>query len=377
MNGEDAISLLLFILIIVGLVGTVINIVVYSAKSMRQTSTFRYLLYLSVFDLLVLIVCASDALARFGTISIEIRLQSTLLCRAHTYLTYFLTQSSSNILMMISIDRALLVTNKLKFNNATSRLKPRHLHVSVCFGRFKPNRVDLVIGLLLVFLALVNIHYLVLLPLTFQLIADPSTENQTQHYLQAMCFPESDQRYSEFLIKVWTWIDLCIYGLMPFLVVTVCSIVIIKRTTQNDVRVRLIITGSPCSAKTSSVYGSSCNSSKTTAYLLSKQTVWQTTGFYKRMQRNRHVLNMLIATNFYFLFTSLPYFVLAVIYQGKESGPYIQPLVHLFLYSNNSVRFIFNGFTSEKYRLEFRRTVDRIKFLGCRFRKNRLAQLRV
>lgn len=97
-------------LIILGVFGNLVNIVVFSRASMRKASTFRFLLYLAITDLLVLIVCATDALAKFG-FEWELRSTSIVVCRLHTFLTYLLTDASSLILMVVSVDRALVVTN--------------------------------------------------------------------------------------------------------------------------------------------------------------------------------------------------------------------------------------------------------------------------
>ena len=129
---EDAINdkiyniliLTLQVIIIIGVVGNLLNIVVFSRRQMRQISTFRFLFYLSAIDLLVLIICATDAVVKFGY-QIEIRSYSIILCKLHTFLTYFLTHLSSVLLMVISIDRALVIFNKNFLNLFKSKRKKR------------------------------------------------------------------------------------------------------------------------------------------------------------------------------------------------------------------------------------------------------------
>jgi hypothetical protein len=75
--------------------------------------------------------------------------------------------------------------------------------------------------------------------------------------------------------------------------------------------------------------------------------------FKERLRRNRQVLYMLILTNLHFLASSLPYLVLALMYQGESNDkPAVNLLVHVLLYSNNAVNFFFFGLSSEKYRGE-------------------------
>ena len=99
-------TLLLLAVIIIGIFGNLLNIIVFSHKSMRKNATFKYLLYLSIIDLLVLLVCATDACLIQGAFII-IRSYSNLTCKLHTFLTYFLTHLSSIVLMEVNLERAL------------------------------------------------------------------------------------------------------------------------------------------------------------------------------------------------------------------------------------------------------------------------------
>ena len=154
---------------------------------MRKFSTFRFLLYLSVFDLLVLIICAPDAFLRFNY-QIEIRNYSQFICRMHSFLAYFLTHVSSTILMLVSIDRALVVSSKSLFFNILrfkrfanikkKEAKSLSCGLSICcivnYGvksainknaknKSFINRNDLTMLFLLLFLTLLNCHYIFLM----------------------------------------------------------------------------------------------------------------------------------------------------------------------------------------------------------------------
>ena len=50
------IIVILSILIAIGIIGNSLNIIVFSQKNMRKNCTFRFLLYLSIFDMLVLLI---------------------------------------------------------------------------------------------------------------------------------------------------------------------------------------------------------------------------------------------------------------------------------------------------------------------------------
>lgn len=168
------------IIILVGIFGNTLNIIIFSKKHLRRCSTFRFLMHLSLIDLLVLIICAPDALFNFG-FHINIRQYSSFVCRYHTYFTYVLTQTSSTILMMISVDRALVMRNKSfyfdilrlkKFENI--EIKGRHGYLcglSVCcilhcgFSsklnyRSFMHRSDLITIIVVICLMLLNAHNL-------------------------------------------------------------------------------------------------------------------------------------------------------------------------------------------------------------------------
>jgi len=108
---EKLILYLFPLILIIGLIGNSLNILIFSKKTVRSNSTFRFLLYLSIFDLLVLLVCTPDVFLRFGY-QIHIRQISIYTCRLHTFLTYLFTHASSSTLMLISIDRALIISNR-------------------------------------------------------------------------------------------------------------------------------------------------------------------------------------------------------------------------------------------------------------------------
>lgn len=178
---------LLPIIICIGIFGNILNMIVFNSKKMKKCSTFRFLLYLSIFDLLVLSICASDAFLRFGY-QIEIRNYHIIICRLHTFLTYFLTHASSTILMIISIDRAFVVSNKKiyfsllrfkKFERIEKKEPQSYLcGLSLCCilncrmtsnlekeKNSKWNRSDLKVAFILIILFLINGHFLLLLNL--------------------------------------------------------------------------------------------------------------------------------------------------------------------------------------------------------------------
>jgi hypothetical protein len=350
-------TIVLEVIIVIGLVGNSMNIFVFSKASMRQVSTFRFLLYLSIADLFVLIICSTDALFRFGY-NYEIRSRSLFICRLHTFMTYFLTHISSIILMVVSIDRALIINSnskRLKLiccccakrkvttkyelvsstlsnmnmatvinqNQTASFSLDKNLKLSVKklisqFFNSYLHKVDIVLVLIGLLLGILNSHYLFFLninelrpehnplPLSnykkyllnqssnslktspFQ-VGLPSSAISTQlkgEVVDYICFPLEDTAYYVFLNKLWIWVDLCVYSLIPFMVMSVCSISILIEIRKK--------------------------SKKFLQSLKQNQNEINKVYIYRRVRRNRQVFYMLLITDCYF-FLSLCKFLAAFI----------------------------------------------------------------
>lgn len=376
------VSLFNIILALIGIVGNLFSIVVFAC--MRHVSTFRFLLYLSIFDSLVLLVCTTEASVKFGLL-FEIRHLNPMMCRLHSFLTYLLTQCSTNLLMVINLDRALLITSKqLPLFNSSLRLKRRsttvasssqrgvsfssratlhsssqvveHTQFDRCCLIDSSTRVDVIVSVILITIALVNSHFLFLLDLS---------PTESDGFSSLICFPLNNQAYKSFIINVWTWIDFVIFGGIPLVGMSVCSFLIIAKLRENDRKYRSFLLD-PFKRKESShrrgtevVCMDPTRQSNSTSILLMRGR--QDEAYARRLKRNRTLLYLLLSTNIYFLLTSFPYFILSIIYMGKMSrhSTLDQNIAHLLLYSNNSLHFVFYGLSSEKYRQEFMRIILR------------------
>jgi hypothetical protein len=135
---EIYLDILFVAIIVIGILGNMLNIFVLSAKSMGSTTTFSYLKYLAIVDLLVLLVCSSDTLFTFG-FDLQMRLRSSISCKSHTFLTYYLSHFSSVLITVVNIDRTLIMYDKVFF---------------------KLNNVKMLVAVLAAVLVLFNCHFL-------------------------------------------------------------------------------------------------------------------------------------------------------------------------------------------------------------------------
>jgi hypothetical protein len=337
-----AVLLLLFILI--GSFGNIMNIIIFSKRTLRKNSTFNFLLYQSIIDLLVLTFCASDTVMTYG-FNLEVRLLSKFTCKIHTFLTYLLTQLSSTIIMFVSIERVIVVCNFKFLSFSKSK-----------FVFFKSRRIEKLILMILILMSLVNMHYIFFFQLNMY-NGNLNNQNETNSSIKILkkeiskyvhqnpsfyqsinlslklnekidgyyyvCYPFNNRHYLYFMSNIWLFIDNCIYSLIPIIVMAICSSIIIVHIREKSKRFFKI-------------------SSAINKRLIENRT-----------KRNKKILYMLIVTNFYFVVCSLPYCVIS--FQSSRSNQttkFSQSLLmaHIMSYSNNSFNFLFYMIFIKQYR---------------------------
>ena len=371
-NQSISMFLILIIIIIVGIAGNILNLIVFGQKTMRNHTTFQYLFYLSIVDLLVLTTCASDSMLTYGFF-LMIRLKSEIACRLHTFLTYFFTHMSSTILMLVSIDRAFVITNKKSFLSIFKRdgKNDRNNANSI----FKIKSISKIIFVTTIILFLINLHYLIFLDLNeiddfdeLDKIKDRfiNQNNSKTKILEIkilknfviklndsklpvisfsnrnmmmmtnvrngndsspiyICYPFPNTIYFYFIENIWIVIDMLIYSLMPFIVMIFFSFIIIDYIR-----------------KTSKSFLKNKNKDDINLKIVTKSK-----------QRNRQMLLMLTVTNLYFIICSLPLcinIILNNIINSKNSNSIYHIAFQTLSYSNNSMNFIFYILFSKKYR---------------------------
>ena len=119
-------TIMMFLILFIGIVGNVLNVIVFAKKHMRQESTFRFLLYLSIFDILVLVFGIKDILIK-QIYEFEIRIYSNFICKFDTFLTYTLTHVNSFILIAVSVHRAIKMKNIIPFTKKTNNTRNPHI----------------------------------------------------------------------------------------------------------------------------------------------------------------------------------------------------------------------------------------------------------
>ena len=90
-------------LVCLGILGNLINVIVFSMKKLRKSFSFVLISRLSLIDMIILAVSLFDMLfeTNFNT---DIRTASKLFCKMDTFLAYFLLHARNIIFMTISIE---------------------------------------------------------------------------------------------------------------------------------------------------------------------------------------------------------------------------------------------------------------------------------
>jgi hypothetical protein len=130
-------------------------------------------------------------------------------------------------------------------------------------------------------------------------------------------------------MHIWNWADAFLYSFLPFGTMLICTCVILtqirKRTKMAQTRMSLL--ADPLNRRQA---------------IRIKE---------KNARRNKQILFLLTANNFYFIVSSLPYCITHLIPQDNASEyRFLLLITYVLAYSNNSVNIVFYLLFSQKYR---------------------------
>ncbi|XP_071080187.1 probable G-protein coupled receptor 139 [Haliotis cracherodii] len=304
------------ILLPVGTIGNLLSIVVLTRKAMRKSNMSKYLTCLAVADLAVLYV---GLLQKWISVTFDVNINDVhpVVCKIHPWLLYSSFHTSAWILVSVTIERTVFVWRPLHYK-------------SVCTKRVATLCMIVVIS----FCLILNCHFLIFLELTE---TDPGV--YVCDYVKT----------AEYLYKkVFHWIDMCVWCIVPVVVHLVCNILIIYRLRVQTHRFTR-------------------HNSRTRADRLRHTLVTSTT-------------TMLLSLNLVYLLCTLP---VSVFFVGEEywniSSPgaeaeaqreLIKACVSLLMYLNNSTNFIICFVKGKRFRKE----VSTI--FSCRRTRGRATQQR-
>lgn len=296
------------ICLFIGSIGNSLSFIVFTQKQLRVHSTFRYLAYLSVVDLIVLYLGLGNLLLR-DYFHFNIREYTLWLCRSHTYLTYVSTHLSSWILTLVSIDRAVACT-VIKLNKSFCR----------------PKSADRIFFLICMVNLLINSHILLFMGSkeTTTTLSNNGT-GQDIYQEKIICTHNTSELYFKFFERPYSIFDLLSYVLIPFIIMTICAGIIAYR---------LFFSFSKTSLKSKA---------------------------RRSTQRAKQISYMLLVLNFVFVILLSPIVIGQIFQSLNEEHRYrvYNSITIVLSYSNHALNFVLYGITSPQFRLTLK------ELLGC------------
>lgn len=229
-------------IVILGLIGNVLSILVFSRKALRSRSCSVYFLALSMSDINVLLGYTFENLIYHGY-GVQL-LSNAFMCKTTIFLIYASTDISNYLLTLAAIDRCVLISNSNRRYRFCRKSMAKYLIIFV-----------------VVLFSAINSHIL------FGFNVDST----------GACLPISD-RYKKFYIHHFdSYIDIIKTVLIPFILIFICnSFIIFKLTRQRSSFVR---------------HGGSLR---------------RKPGHRRRREKDRQLTWFLLATSILFILLSLP-----------------------------------------------------------------------
>jgi hypothetical protein len=347
-------EIILIIFIVFGVFGNLANFYAFNHHTMRTHSTFRFLTYLSIFDLLCVLIGIPHVLIVINR-SYDFRDHSDIACKLHSFLTNYTTHVSSNLLAAVSVDRVFSIT---RLKPAQVQLKKnKRINLAVKISEMKSSlnessmtstktklitNVEKAVLLIMLVVFLFDFHFL------FWLQLNESDSNQTNgttaivsnssaNDVLKYCYPSkmNSPNYYHFFTSIWIWIDLGLYCYIPFLIMMTCTALIIHRLVKLN-----------RAMKVHSKPIDSCNKDK------KKMSKLNTEIAKRRARKNKQIYNLLLCLNLLFFVMVTPVVTLNSfgLLNDDSRNEVVVIIVYLLAYANHTFNFVFYGFSCKRYR---------------------------
>ncbi|XP_041351141.1 uncharacterized protein LOC121370071 [Gigantopelta aegis] len=195
-------------LILTGTVGSILSVFVLARKKLQSVTSMLYLVLLAVTDIFVL----NTGLLRYWVNHVfgyDMRLSSSFSCKFHTLMVYLSLDYSTWVVVMLTLDRCISVCLPFRTFRACS---------------IRNARVFSVVVFLLLFA--INMHYFWTYDLVERTIFGDGIE----------CYAASPS-FKVFIDDVWPWIDLCVVCGIPFAIMIVCNVLIVRQLIKSSQKV--------------------------------------------------------------------------------------------------------------------------------------------
>ena len=196
--GPDIDSYFTICIVTIGSIGNALSIVAVTSRHNNQASKRSFYVYVLALALIDTLSLYSMNLEKVSSqlFNISIQNYNTATCKLIKYFEEVLPHISSWIIVCLTVERCLCTTLVHRFGIIS-----------------RPKAGYKVVATISVILILLNLHLLVGFDLFPEDNVGTSNENSS-----AVCSIENEV-YSDFFFYFWNWISLCVYCLIPFLII--------------------------------------------------------------------------------------------------------------------------------------------------------------
>ncbi|KAH3779204.1 probable G-protein coupled receptor 139 [Dreissena polymorpha] len=315
------------LLLAIGTIGNLISFYIL-LKNTRKASTYTYLSVLAIMDILVIYV----GLLRVWLVQLGIHVEelNSVMCKLVKFLGFFCSDVSVWLIVIVTVERTIVVALPLKAP-------------SVCNSKYAKLGITSVICIFV----LLNLHFLWSMDLHY------TVKNTT---VTTEC--KAIEGYTYLVEIIWPWVDAAFYSFIPFVIIFVLNIVIIKNVI-NAKNARLVLR-------------QQCSLSR--PHAVKTQT-------HEHGEMSRRITCMLLAVSFTFLITVLPMNILIIrnslvdnteTLKGLIRQRLLMTVAEMLMYTNHSINFFLYCATGKKFRGQFRALACSCcrNPLGLRLRRN-------
>ena len=186
------------VILAVGTVGNILTFSVLTRPRARKYSTAIYLIALSIVDFIALYSGLLRILV-LGYFETDLRNLSDASCKVHIFVVYFSTHCSSWLVCAVTLERVLSVWFP---HRVKTGCHPKSALISVL--------------IIVTIFIIINSHMVVGFKLT-------NAYNNTTY-----CYPQGEN-YGHFIDNAWSWIDMALLFLIPFVIIVLGNVLIIIR----------------------------------------------------------------------------------------------------------------------------------------------------
>jgi len=199
--------------LIVGTIGNLLSVYVVLRSKLRRHSTFIYLAFLSVVDLIVLYTFSINFILH-AWFNIDLQHVSLIACKIYSFSIYFFPQTSAWILTAVSIDRVCALTRGIR---KTRKTRVTYMSILIIF----------------LILLVLNVQFL-FYNNTYRFRDEYEYNNENIYRIVdtdmdinvVQCSSENHEIYKEFYQHIWVYVDAFINVYLPFLLMFLCSTII-------------------------------------------------------------------------------------------------------------------------------------------------------